>query len=72
MTHVTSMNGENKVLCKAFLLLVRDGFNRKQKYEKVFKLPNNYGIIFNKQVRFLICIKLSRFSKGDTNVERII
>ena len=60
------------VVCNYLHLLVRDGFNRKQKYEKVFKLPNNYGIIFNKQVKFLIGIKLSRFSKGNTNVERII
>ena len=42
------------VLCKTLHLLVRDVSNRWQKYEKVFKQPNNYGIIFEKQVKLLI------------------
>ena len=41
-------------LCKMLHLLVRDVSNRWQRYEKVFKLPKNYGIIFEKQVKLLI------------------
>ena len=36
------------VLCKMLHLLVRDVFNLWQRYEKVFKLPKNYRIIFKK------------------------
>ena len=42
------------VLCKMLHLLVRDVYNRWQRYEKVFKLPQNYGIIFEKQTKLLI------------------
>ena len=41
-------NRENKMLCKKVHLLVRDVFNLWQRYEKVFKLPKNYRIIFKK------------------------
>ena len=36
------------MLCKKVHLLVRDVFNLWQIYEKVFKLPKNYRIIFKK------------------------
>ena len=42
------------VLCKVLHLLVRDVSNRWQRYDKVFKLPKNYGIIFEKQTKLLI------------------
>ena len=42
------------VLCKMLHLLVRDVSNRWQRYEKVFKLPKNYGIFFEKQAKLLI------------------
>ena len=42
------------VLCKVLHLLVRDVSNRCQRYDKVFKLPKNYGIIFEKQTKLLI------------------
>ena len=42
------------VLCKMLPLLVRDVSNRWQRYEKVFKLPKNYEIIFEKQTKLLI------------------
>ena len=58
------------VLCKMLHLLVRDVSNRWQKYEKAFKLPKNYGIIFEKQTKLLIWVNLSCFPKCDTNVER--
>ena len=37
-------------------LLVRDESNRRQMYEEVFKQPKNYGIIFEKQAKLLLCI----------------
>ena len=42
------------VLCKMLHLFVRDVSNRWQRYEKVFKLPKNYGIIFEKLAKLLI------------------
>ena len=39
------------VLCKTLHLLVRDVSNRCQRYEKVFKQPKNYGIIFEKYAK---------------------
>ena len=60
------------VLCKTLHLLVRDVSNRCQRYEKVFKQPKNYGIIFEKYAKTLILVKLSGFSKGNANVERKI
>lgn len=42
------------VLCKVLHLLVNDVSNRWQRYEKVLKLPKNYGIIFEKQTKLLI------------------
>ena len=60
------------VLCKTLHLLVRDVSNRWQRYEKVFKQPKNYGIIFEKYAKTLISVKLSGFSKGNVNVERKI
>ena len=60
------------VLCKMPHLFVRDVSNRWQRYAKVFKLPKNYGIIFEKYAKTLILVKLSGFSKGNANVERKI
>ena len=42
------------LLCKMLYLFVRDVSNRWQRYEKVFKLPKNYVIIFEKQTKLLI------------------
>ena len=41
------------VLCKMLHLFVRDVSNRWQRYAKVFNLPKNYGIIFEKKQNFL-------------------
>ena len=60
------------VLCKMLHLLVRDVSNRRQRYEKVFKSPKNYGLIFKKQTKLLILVKLGCFLKCDKNVERKI
>ena len=36
------------------LLLVREVFNRLQRYGKVFKLPKNYVIIFENQAKLML------------------
>ena len=60
------------MLCETLHLLVRDGSNRRQMYEEVSKPPKNNRIIFEKQAKWLIQVKLSCFSKCDTKVERIL
>ena len=50
------------MLCETLHLLVRDGSNRRQKYEEVFKPPKNNRIIFEKQAKWLIQVKLSCLS----------
>ena len=42
------------MLRKKIHLLARDVTNHLQRYEKFFKLPKNYGIIFEKQTKLLI------------------
>ena len=66
-------------LCLIILLLTSDYsslgkrcINRRQMYEEVFKPPKNNRIIFEKQAKWLIQVKLSCFSKCDTKVERIL
>ena len=44
---------EKKLLYKTILLLVREVFNRLQRYGKVFKLPKNYVIIFENQAKLM-------------------
>ena len=51
------------VLCKMLHLLVRDVSNRWQRYEKVFKLPKNYGIIFEKTEKIVDLSQIILFSK---------
>ena len=45
---------EKKLLYKTILLLVREVFNRLQRYGKVFKLPKNYVIIFENQAKLML------------------
>ena len=51
------------VLCKMLHLLVRDVSNRWQRYEKVFKLPKNYGIIFEKTDKIVDLSQVELFSQ---------
>ena len=70
--YLTTLLGKTRMLCETLHLLVRDGSNLRQKYEEVFKPPKNNRIIFEKQAKWLIQVKLSCFSKCDTKVERIL
>ena len=45
---------EKKLLYKTILLLVREVFNRLQRYGKVFKLPKKYVIIFENQAKLML------------------
>ena len=45
---------EKNLLYKTILLLVREVFNRLQRYGKVFKLPKNYVIIFENQAKLML------------------
>ena len=45
---------EKKLLYKTILLLVREVFNRLQRYGKVFKLPKNYVIIFENHAKLML------------------
>ena len=56
-------NRENKMLCKKVHLLVRDVFNLWQRYEKVFKLPKIYGIIFKKSDKNVDMSQVELFAK---------
>ena len=51
------------MLCKKLHLLARDVFNLWQRYEKVFKLPKNYGIIFKKSDKNVDMSQAELFAK---------
>ena len=51
------------MLWKKLHLLARDVFNLWQRYEKVFKLPKNYGIIFKKSDKNVDMSQAELFAK---------